>query len=355
MKENRVSRKAAQILVNSLDNNVNEDTDVVMSELVETTKSMLEGGLVEKMEAYAKLNALLEVTVDPKIQENLKDVIGRYGFTHNLGRSEAAVIETYEHELRGARRQDEGGDVRFGKVSKTNVPVAFETISAGFACDYRDLIDSPIDFLKDYVVELMTSMDNQVVAKVVTELTANIKTASTNGEVIYYASGNGISQFALDEAVKQVRRSGSTNILGDFAVITQLEDFVGFQETAYVVLAEQRLLEIDNQGYIAKYRGSNITEIKNALDFYSKDTATVSATRAFANVYNTILPESDLFVMANGKMAPNHIFFRGGLTTQKGSNIPSGTEEQRWDMECATYFVGERAYMLGLIQDADLA
>lgn len=350
MKDMKVSRKAAQILVNSLDNNISEDTDVVVNELVETAKTVIEGKFLEQAEAYAKLNSLLTVTIDPKVQENLKDVLGRYGQTHSLSRKEAAVIERYEHELRGARRQAEGGDIRFGKVSKVNVPVLFETVTAGFTCDYRDLIDDALGFLKEYVVEVMTSMDNEVIKKVVTELTSNIKSAAQNGKVVYYATGNGISQTALDEAIKQVRRTGNANIFGDFSVITQLEDFVGFKTDNYFVLAEQRLLEIDNMGYIAKYRGSNITEIKNAFDFYATETNSVLGTKT----YKTLLPESDLFVMASGKMGPNHIFFRGGVTTQTGSSVPNATEEQRWDMECATYFVEDRAHMLGLIQDADL-
>ena len=352
--ENKVTRKAASLLVNSLDGIVTDETSVVMNTLTDAAKSMLEGKYVEQLEAKAKLNALLEVTVDPKVQNNLKEVIGRYGQTHSIGRDEAAVIEVYEHELRGARRQAEAGDIRFGRTSRVNVPVQFEAISAGVAVDYRDLIDSPMEYLRDYVVELMTSMDNEVVNKVVTELVDNIKTASTNGEVIYYASGNGISQTALDEAITQVRRTGAANIFGDYRVITQLEGFVGFQSTYYLVLAEQRLLEIDNQGFIGKYKGSNVTEIKNALDFYSKNSGTVSASRPFANFYNTLLPESDLFVMADGKFSPNHIFFRGGLTTQKGTNVSNATEMQRWDMEVATHFVGERAYMIGLIQDSEL-
>lgn len=352
--ENKVTRKAASLLVNSLDGIVTDETNVVMNTLTDAAKTMLDGKFVEQLEAKAKLNALLEVTVDPKVQSNLKEVIGRYGQTHSIARDEAAVIEVYEHELRGARRQAEGGDIRFGKTSRVNVPVQFENITAGIAVDYRDLIDSPMDYLKDYVVELMTSMDNEVVNKVVTELIDNIKEASNKGEVVYYASGNGISQTALDEAITQVRRTGAANIFGDYRVITQLENFVGFHSENYLVLAEQRLIEIDNQGFIGKYKGSNVTEIKNALDFYSKNSGAVSSTRPFANFYNTLLPESDLFVMADGKFGPNHIFFRGGMTTQKGSNVSNATEEQRWDMEVATHFVGERAYMLGLIQDADL-
>lgn len=350
MSKNRVSKQAAQLLINSLDNKVTEDTQVVLNELTEATKTMLEGNYMEQMEAYIKLNALFEVTVNPKTQENLGGVMGRYGQTHSVVRNEATVIEKYEHELRGARLQAQAGDFRVGTVSKVNAPVEFETITAGIAIDYRDLMDSPIDFLKDYIVELMTSIDNLAVKKVVTDLTENIIEASTNGNVIYYDATNGISQSSLNEAIAQVRRSGNANVFGDYRVITQLEDFVGFHADAYVVLAEERLLEIDNLGYIAKYRSCNVTEIKNALDLYSKD----ATGEIFANTYKTILPESDLFVMADGKMGPNHIFMRGGLTTQKGSNVPSATEEQRWDMEIGTYFVGERAYMIGLIQDTDL-
>lgn len=352
--KNKVTKQAATALMNALDNKVDEKTEAVMNVLSETAKTVCDGQYLEQVEAYAKLNALLEVTVAPKSQNTLDDVIGRYGQTHTLGRNEAAIIEVYEHELRGSRWQAEGGDIRVGKTSKVNVPVQFTTITAGIETDYRDLIEAPIDYLQDYTVELMKNLNNNVALKVVSELVENIKAASAAGKIVYYAEGNGISQTALDEAVKLVRRTGAANIFGDYSVVTQLNDFIGFKTTEYFVLAEQRLLEIDNQGFIGKYNGSNVTEIKNAFDFYSINKGTVSATRPFANYYNTLLPESDLFVMADGKFGPNHIFFRGGLTTQKGSNVPTGSEEQRWDMEVATHFVGERAYMLGLIQDSEL-
>lgn len=356
MKENRVTKQAATLLLNALDNKITDETNAVLEVLKETAKTVVEGNgnYIEQMEAYAKLNALIEVTVAPKSQENITDVMSRYGQTHSLSRNEAAIIEMYEHEMRGSRWQAEGGDIRFGKTSKVNVPVKFDTISAGIETDYRDLIDSPVAYLQDYTVELMKNINNNVALKVVTELVDNIKAASTAGKIVYYASSNGISQVALDEAIKLVRRTGEANIFGDYSVVTQLEDFVGFTADAYKVLAEQRLLEIDNQGFIGRYRGSNVTEIKNAFDFYSINKGVASETRPFANFYNTLLPESDLFVMADGKFGPNHIFFRGGLTTQKGSNVPTGSELQRWDMEVATHFVAERAYMLGLIQDEDL-
>lgn len=348
MKE--VKKEYASVLTNALDGKVTEKTNSVLNILQNTAKTAVEGNIVEQYEAKAKVNALLEVTVNPKVETNLKDIMSRYGEVHNIARNEAAVIEVYEHEMRGARRQAEGSDVRFGKVSKTNVPVQFETISAGMSVDYRDLIDASIEFLQDYTVELMTSIDNEIVNKVVTELVDNIKAAATANKPVYYATGSGISQTALDEAIKVVRRSGDANIFGDYSVVTQLEDFVGFHSDNFVVLAEERLMEIDNIGYIAKYRGSNVTEIKNALDFYNK--TTLSTGKDF---YDTLLPESDLFVMANGRFAPNHIFFRGGLMTQKGNVVSSGSENQRWDIEVATHFVEDRAYMLGLIQDSDLA
>lgn len=346
---NKPTREITMLLANAVDGVKNEKTDLAVNTVRDLAKSVISGSMVEKMESYAKLNALLEVTIDPKAQTNLREVIGNYGEVHQIGRREAADIVRYEHELRGARKQAQGGDVRYSKTVRVNAPVVFENISAGVEVDYRDLIEDTTTQLQNLIVETITSIDNLVVAKVATELAEGVKAASTNDKVTYYASGNGISKTTLDEAITQVRRSGNANIFGDYRVVSQLEDFVGFSAAEYRVLAEQRLIEIDTQGFIGQYRSSTVSEIKNALDVYNKVENSV-----FGSAYKTLLPESDLYVMASGTYAPNHIFVRGGLTTQSGSYVPSGSEMQRWDLEVATYFVEERAYMMGLIQDADL-
>jgi len=343
------TKEITLLLANAVDGIKTEKTDIAINTIKELATNVISGSTVEKIESYAKLNALLEVTIDPKAQTNLREVVSNYGELHQLNRREAAEIVRYEHELRGGRNQAQSGDVRFGKTVRVNAPVVFETISAGIEVDYRDLIEDTTMQLQNLIVETLTTIDNKVVAKVSHELAEGVKTASTNGKVTYYASGNGVAKATLDEAITQVRRTGNVNIFGDYRMVSQLEDFVGFSAAEYRVLAEARLLEIDAQGFIGQYRASTVSEIKNALDVYAKEDNTI-----FGKTYKTLLPESDLYIMANGTMAPNHIFTRGGLTTQTGSFIPSGSEMQRWDLEVATYFVEDRAYMMGLIQDTDL-
>lgn len=347
---NKPTREITKLLANAVDGIKDDNTDIAINTIQELAKDVISGSMVEKMESYAKLNALLEVTVDPKAQQNLREVISNYGEVHQIGRREAAEIVRYEHELRGrGRKQAQGGDTRYSKSVRVNAPVVFENITAGVEVDYRDLIEDTTNQLQNLIVETITTIDNKIVAKVANDLAAGVKSASTNGKITYYASGNGIGKLALDEAITQVRRSGNTNIFGDYRVVTQLEDFVGFSAAEYRVLAEARLLEIDNQGFIGQYRASTVSEIKNAFDINQEEPNTI-----FNQTYATILPESDLYVMANGTMSPNHIFIRGGLTTQHGTYIPSASEMQRWDIEVATYFVEERAYKMGLLQDIDL-
>lgn len=93
----------------------------------------------------------------------------------------------------------------------------------------------------------------------------------------YYVAGPGISQVALNQAIRDVRdesESGVVTIFGRSTVIDQIVDFSGYSDEA--------LEEIRQRGRLGVYRGASLIQTRNYKDQWG---------RPFA-------PENELFVVA---------------------------------------------------------
>ena len=109
----------------------------------------------------------------------------------------------------------------------------------------------------------------------------------------YYISGAGISQTALNQAIREVRdesESGVVTVIGRSPVVDQITDFPGY--------ADEALEEIRQRGRLGVYHGASVVSVRNY-----KDQNGVS----FA-------PANELWVIANdsSKMA-----FYGGLLSKE--------------------------------------
>lgn len=77
----------------------------------------------------------------------------------------------------------------------------------------------------------------------------------------YYISAAGVSQTALDQAIREVRdanRDGGVTVWGRGTMIDQIASFTGF--------ADEALEEIRLRGRIGTYRGANIVQTNNYKD-----------------------------------------------------------------------------------------
>ena len=77
----------------------------------------------------------------------------------------------------------------------------------------------------------------------------------------YYISGAGVSQSALNQAVREVQdesKSDTVSIYGRSTMVDQIMDFPGF--------ADEALEEIRNRGKIGRYRGASVIQARNWKD-----------------------------------------------------------------------------------------
>lgn len=120
------------------------------------------------------------------------------------------------------------------------------------------------------------------------QIKALVEAAIPDGSSPYYISGAGVSQVALNEAIREVRDeslSGSVTIFGRSTMVDQVADFTGF--------ADEALEEIRNRGRIGVYRGATIVQARNWKD---EDGASYIP----ANEMYVIARDAGLFAMYGG-------------------------------------------------------
>lgn len=77
----------------------------------------------------------------------------------------------------------------------------------------------------------------------------------------YYISGAGLSEVALNQAIREVRdesESGVVSIYGRSSMVDQIMNFTGFSDEA--------LEEIRLRGRLGTYRGANVVQVRNWKD-----------------------------------------------------------------------------------------
>lgn len=87
-----------------------------------------------------------------------------------------------------------------------------------------------------------------------------VEAAIPNGNQ-YYISGAGLSQAALNQAIREVKdesMSDTVTIFGRSTMVDQITDFSGF--------ADEALEEIRNRGRLGTYRGANVVQVRNWKD-----------------------------------------------------------------------------------------
>ena len=92
------------------------------------------------------------------------------------------------------------------------------------------------------------------------QIKALVEAAIPNGNT-FYISGAGVSQAALNTAIREVRDespSGSVTIYGRSTMVDQIADFPGF--------ADEALEEIRLRGRLGTYRGASVVAVQNWRD-----------------------------------------------------------------------------------------
>ena len=315
-----------------------EVDDKTLDKSVATIKELSSKAIDGDNAARSEINSIVRFSIEPKLLEvvRLFDFMGTY---RRIGYNEAPMMMTYGYESIDSRFQASSSDVPFAAVNWREYPIGTQTISAGFAVDYRELQNGNFDGnIREGMNQVQIDMQNKMTYYVMTVLY----------NALNFAEDNGITKTAVDNMLKSMRRYGKVNIAGDYSVVSQFNDFAGFKrfsadEIRYAnnIVAE----EIRQTGLVSMYNGAFVTELPNAINWTQLNKEGTD--------YDLYMPQGLLFFLPRGSVSPLQVFLRGGLTTMTGDDIVTRQHLTRFDMEFGAGVAEGMEDQIGLISDTN--
>lgn len=296
------------------------------------------------MNAVSELNEIRRFAIEPVLMQEIK-LLGIFGNYQNIGYNESCEIEVPKFANLEAREQALGQDVTFPVIRKERHPIATTTISAGYAVDYRKAALGDMSDENELQDQVRVVIRNKAAKYVVETIYNAIKNATG---VKYFFEGSGLTKTGVDGVITKVRRFGKPTVAGDYALISQFNEFAGYQGTTPAVTGISRTImdEIHNTGLMGVYNGATLSEIPNPYD--------LTTLNADGDNFETMLPAGLGFVMPTGGQSPIYTVTRGGLTTFSGNDVTSGNLLSRFDLEVGALLVPGREYEIGTLHDQDL-
>lgn len=281
-----------------------------------------------------------------KLIQTLTKIFNFMGTYKSVPYDTVPMMKTYKYESIDSRFQASSGDVPFATHSFREYPIGTQTISSGYAVDYRELQSGNFDgTIAEGISQVQIDMQNKAVYYVIAKLYDALKNAKG---VKHFAENSGVTQTAVDEMLKKMRRYGRVNICGDYSVVSQFNDFAGYKTFGANTIpfgADAVAEEIRKTGLLSFYNGSHIVELPNALDFTRMNADKTS--------YELYMPQGLLFFIPQGKVAPLQIFRRGGMTTMTGDDIVTRQHLTRFDMEIGAGVAEGMEDQIGLLSDTN--
>lgn len=309
-------------------------------------------GLAEKakngdLSSACELNNIRRIVIEPEIMEEIK-LLNFFGSYKNLAYGESVEMDVYSYEGEKSRVQALNGDVPFPSIIRKKYPITSEIISGGFACDYRAVSLGDMKHENECMEQIRVDIRNKATKYVIEKVYQRIKDATG---IKYAVEAAGITKTALDNVIKNIRRFGKVSLVGDYSVVSQVNDFAPFSSTNpnFTGLSDVAMDEIRKTGLLNFYNGCAVLEMPNAFD------VTHIVEGNSGTNFKTILPEGLLFVIPNGVNSPIQSFTRGGLTSFTGNDVATGQILSRFDLEIATDVAQGQEYKIGIIKDSNLA
>ena len=314
--------------------------DVAAKYIMELNSKAAAGDLM----AVSELNELRRFAMEPVLLQEIK-LLGIYGTYKPLGYNESCEIEITDFANLPANEQALGQDVEFPVVRKHREPIATTTISGGYAVDYRKAALGDMSDENELQDQVRVQIRNKAALYVMRTVYNAIKNATG---VKYMFEGDALTKAGVDEVITNVRRFGKPTVAGDYALVSQFNNFVGFNGTTPAVtgISQKVMDEIHDTGLIGMYNGTTISEIPNQYDLTTLDST--------GKNFTTLIPAGLGFVMPTGGRSPIHTVTRGGLTSISGTDVTSGQLISRYDLEIGAMVEPGHEYMVGLLSDKKL-
>lgn len=293
-----------------------------------------------------ELNNIRRIVIEPELLKEMK-LLNFFGQYKNLAYGESIEMEVYSHEGEKSRFQALNGDVVFPAVVAKRYPITSKVVSGGFAADYRAMSLGDMSRENECMEQIRIDIRNKATKYVLDTVYSKIKEATG---VKYTAEAAGITKTALDSIIKNIRRFGKVSLVGDYSVVSQVNDLAPYTSTVanFTGFADVAMEEIRKSGLLNFYNGCAVVEMPNAFD----TTRIISGNSG--NNFATMLPEGLLFVIPNGVNSPVQSFTRGGLTSFTGNDVASGHILSRFDLEIAADVAKGQEYKIGIIKDSNI-
>ena len=296
--------------------------------------------------AKAELNTIRRFAMEPILMQEIK-LLGIFGNYKNVGYNESPEIEIPVYANVDAKIQAAGQDVKFPVIRKERKPVATVTVSGGHAVDYRKAALGNMQDENELMEQVRIDIRNKAAKYVFDTVYNAIKNATG---VKYFAEDAGLTKTNLDKVITNVRRWGKPTIVGDYALVSQINAFAGYQGATPAVngISEKVMNEIQSTGLLGMYNGAVVSEMPNPYDL-----TTLKGEGDDLN-FATLLNPSVGFVLPAGVQSPIHTITRGGLTSCHGLDITTGMEMTRFDLSVGAIVVPGQEYKIGVIADTNL-
>ncbi|WP_249312006.1 hypothetical protein [Congzhengia minquanensis] len=294
------------------------------------------------VKAQAELNAIRTEMIEAPLLKRL-NILDFMGEKIDVGMNEAVEYKVYNLEGKMSDWQAVNGTFPFATYTYKTRTMDTDNITGGILIDHREFATGNLDAIQTLNEQTVTDMMNKVFYKVQKNLYAGIKGAPIKN----FAEAAGITKTSVDAALKKARRFGNVTMIGDYSVITQIEDFAGFKvdTSGSVRFSEAVMEEIRKTGLLKTYKGTPIVEIPNSFNMTK-----LNDTKDF---YETYLPEGLLYFLISGALSPLKIGFKGGLQTMAGQDLNLRADVMRFDLEMGTAVIDEYVPAIGLVSDSN--
>ena len=296
--------------------------------------------------AVSELNTLRRFILETPVKEEMK-LLSVFGSYKPLGFDETVERVIYKHVGQGARKQANNGDVLYTKRVKETYQVPTFTVSGGYEVDYRRAALGDMTLENEGMEQVKIDIKNNAFREV---LLRTYKQYTAAEGVKYSLDAAGLTKTAVDKILGQVRRFGRPTIHGDYALLSQFVNFIGYvgkiDSTTITGISEKLLNEIAETGLLGMYNGSILSEMPNPYD--------VTTLNEAGDDFVTMLPPGLGIITPAGKDSPIATWTKGGLTSLTGNDPHTGKIITRFDLECAADLARGQEHKLSFIHDQNL-
>lgn len=325
-------------------------TDKVVSHIKELANGIAAGDA----KCLAELNTIRRFSVEPLLEAEIQN-LAVFGDFKNVGFDESIEVESWEVIGDKSREQAANADVVFPTIKGEKYSVPTQTISGGWATDYRRLQLGDMSKENEGKNQVRTDIINKMKKAIVTNAYNAVKNATP---VKYFFEGAGLTKAGVDSVLKNVRRLGTgASVIGDYALLEEFTPWAGYNsEFTYTGsrygytqgISAEDLKDIRQRGILGMYNGNVLVQMSNPYNF--------STYNANGDNFGTMLDAGLALVVPTGGQygSPIKSWTKGGLTTFSGNDVTTGNVLTRFDIEFATDVVKNREFQIGILSDTNL-